>query len=88
MKQEFFAFVWNSDVTHKLRRCQVPKRNSCNAGTSFCCFLRRSTEANQSKRIIALQPSEMLFAVLDSSNSNKQRRLFLFRLDHDDVPIS
>ena len=24
MKQEFFQFVWNSDVTHQLKRHQIP----------------------------------------------------------------
>ena len=24
MKQEFFPFVWNWDVTHQLRRYQIP----------------------------------------------------------------
>ena len=32
-------------------------------------------------RIFALRPSEILFAVLDTSNSNEQRRQFLVHLD-------
>ena len=53
MKQAFFSFVWNSDMTHQLRRYHVPTSaslnkheckirhlwNSCNTGTQFRCFL-------------------------------------------------
>ena len=34
MKQEFFPFVWNSDVTHQLTRCQIPTSVSLN-GTNL-----------------------------------------------------
>ena len=42
-------------------------------------------EANKSPRIVALQSSETLFALLDPLISNEQRRLFLLRVDqsHD-----
>ena len=30
MKQEFFPFVWNIDVTHQLKRYQVPTSVSLN----------------------------------------------------------
>ena len=98
MKQNFFPFVWNSDVTHQLRRHQIHTSvslkwheytirnfwNSCNTGISSCRFLHKCVEANQCQRIFALRTSEMPSAVLDPSNSNEQRRLFLLRLDHDD----
>ena len=45
-------------------------------------------EVNLSPRIFALQPSEIFSALLDPSNSNEQRRQFLFRLDQNDGPIS
>ena len=34
MKQEFFSFVWNSDVTHQLKLYQIPTSVSLN-GTSI-----------------------------------------------------
>ena len=102
MKHQFFPFVWNSDVTpstqalsdsHQwvLEKHECTTRhfsNSCNTGTSFCRFVPKYTEAFQSPRIVALQPPEMLSAVFGPSISNEQRRLFLFRLDPNDVPVS
>ena len=100
MKQEFFPIVWTSDVTHQLRRYQIPTVcpsiaqmhnnifwNSCKTGTSSCCFLHKCIETNLSPRIFALRP-KTLYAVLDTFISNEQRRLFPFRLDHNDVPMS
>ena len=31
MKQAFFPFVWNDNVTHKLKRCQIPTSVSLNS---------------------------------------------------------
>ena len=31
MKQEFFPFVWDNDVTHQLRRYQIPTSVSLNS---------------------------------------------------------
>ena len=91
LKQECVPLVCNSGVTSvSWNSTDVPSDiwNSCNTGTSFCCFLCKKTEANQSPRIFALQPSETLIAVWDPSISNKRRRLFLSYVDHNDVPIS
>ena len=70
-EQEFSPFVWNSEVTRQLKRYQVPTSvslkstnvqqdmfwNSCNTGTSSCCFLHKCIEANLSPRIL---PSSLL----------------------------
>ena len=50
---------------------------------SFCRF----AGANQSPRIFDLQPSQTLFEFWDPSNSNEQRHLCPFRIDHNGVPI-
>ena len=55
MKQEFFPFVWNSDVTHQLRRYQIPINVSWN-GTNFQqIFL----EFMQYWNLMLLLPSKM-----------------------------
>ena len=78
MKQEFFPFVWKSDVTHQLRRYQVPTSvlewheylirkfgNSFSTGTSSCCVSHKCVEANLSPRVDALWTSETLSAALE-----------------------
>ena len=86
-------------MTHQLRRNHVPTSVSLQSTNLrrlwiFCqnrVLLLPFYEyagANQSPRICVLQLSETLFAVLDPSISNEQRRLLHFRLDPNDVPIS
>ena len=99
MKQEFFPFVWNSDVTHQFRRYQIPTSVTL-CGTNVqqrifgihavlephvvACF---TYVLKLSPRILALRTSEMRSSVLHPSNSNEQRRLFPFRLDHNERTI-
>ena len=100
MEQEFFPFVWNSDVIHQLRHYHIltsvslngknvyTKRNfwnSCNTRTSSCYFLYKCVEANLSPRIFALRHSEMLSAVW-THRFHGQRRQFLVHIDHNNVP--
>ena len=90
MKQEFFSFLWNSDVTHQLKgqssshKCVLEQREYTIGRLGNFCML----EQNQSRRIWVLQFSETLVAVLDPSISNEQHRPFFFRFDHNGVPIS
>ena len=90
MKQEFFPHVSNSDVTHRLRRHHVSLQcvlgqHECTIRyisgilaipqLRFVASFVKNAEVNQSPRIVVtLQPSETLFAVLDPSISNEQRR--------------
>ena len=100
--QELFPLVWNCDVTHQLKRYQILHQcvlewheytirifeNSRSTGGSCCWFHDKCVEGNPGPIILRFHPSGTHFAVLVTSNSNEQRRQFLFHLDHNDVPIS